>query len=549
LASDNIQNQIRTAIQAAQSGNKGIARHILEEVIKEAPENEAAWMWLASVVDTPDERRACLQRVLEINPDNERAQQALSKLPTSPYDEAPEFDLAARLAADEPRIPSAPAQPAPPTGRTARPERPSAMPARETPPAPDQRDVLAAQRLAAREAELRGGRQRRGLPPALFALVALLAIGMIGAGIYLLWQDTQSEADDTPTPTEAADVLTATPTLVFGASLGTSTPTSTPLPTVTLPPTWTPSVTPTETPPPTATATPLPLESYMLLASGKRAGNTRWELYALRGDGSQEQKVELTLPAASEGEETAGLALLEVYDAAFSFDGNQIAGTARISRGSIESEEVFIAPASGGEIRLVTSVQAPSIENVSWSPDGQQLVYASNGDGDYDIYIVPVAGGEPVMLTNNDAEDRDPAWSPKGDVIVFASDLQSPSELEIWRITPQGQGLKRMTDAEYSSFAPAWSPDGESIAFLSNRRQNTDLYVMTADGTGERALIVRDVPREERDPAWSPDSEWISFSSNREGPIFDLYMIRPDGSDLRRVTEREGDTRYVVWHP
>ncbi len=538
MASDNIQNQIRTAIQAAQSGNKGIARHILEEVVKEAPDNEAAWMWLASVVDTPEERRSCLQRVLAINPDNERAQQALSKIPTSPEETESEFDFDARLAS------SGAVPPSQPDVRAPRPERPSTAARTPTSP-PSQQDLLFDPNvIAARRADA-AERRRRGLPPAMFALIALLAMGMIGGGIYLLWQDSQTEADDTPTPT-AQIVVNPTPTLLFGASFGTDTPTWTPLPQGTLPPTWTPSVTPTDTATPTVTMTLLPLNTYNLLVSGKRSGETRWELFTLRGDGTQEERVTLNLPATGESE---GLALLEIYDVAFSLDGSQIAGTARLGSGTLEFEEVFVAPANGGDIRLVTSLQAPNVEGVSWSPDAQQLVFASNVDGDYDLYLIQVSGGDSTALTNNDADDRHPAWSPTDSVIVFASDQASPGELEIWRISPNGQNLKRLTEAENSSFAPSWSPDGGSIVFLSDRRQNTDVFVMTADGSGERALIVRDVPREERDPAWSADGTWISFSSNRESPVFDLYMIRPDGTELRRVTERDGDTRFAVWKP
>jgi TolB protein len=72
---------------------------------------------------------------------------------------------------------------------------------------------------------------------------------------------------------------------------------------------------------------------------------------------------------------------------------------------------------------------------------------------------------------------------------------------------------------------------------------------MTADGTGQRAVLVRDVDAEERDPAWSPDGRWIAFSSNREGPVFDLYLIRPDGTELQRITHGDGDTRYAAWKP
>jgi Tol biopolymer transport system component len=84
---------------------------------------------------------------------------------------------------------------------------------------------------------------------------------------------------------------------------------------------------------------------------------------------------------------------------------------------------------------------------------------------------------------------------------------------------------------------------------VSDRLVNDDLYIMTANGDGERALLVRDVDADELDPAWSPDGLWIAFSSNREGPVYDLYVIRPDGSEIQRVTSREDDTRYVDWKP
>ncbi|MBN1562453.1 MAG: PD40 domain-containing protein [Anaerolineae bacterium] len=541
MASDNIQNQIRTAIQAAQSGNKGIARHILEEVVKEAPNSEAAWMWLASVVDTPEERRDCLERVLAINPENERAQQAIAKLP--PPREEEDFDYAARLSPSR----SGPASPTAPETRSIRPERPSVTTARPPTTAPVSRESLTDPRLSTPpRSSLTLGDEggRRGLPPVVFVMVAVLALGMIGAGIYLLLQDTQA-ADETPTPTAVGPAPTPTER-VFGYA-GTNTPTWTPQPTSTIAPTWTPSVTPTSTLTPTPTTTPLPLNSYNFIVSGKRGGSTRWELYRLNGEGRQEQQIQFSLPDT--GDSGAGLVLLELYDVAFLPDGSQLAGTVRLGSGAREFEEIFVAPANGGEIRVLTSLQSPSIEDVSWSPDGGQLVFASNHDGDYDLYLIQLAGGNPTALTNNDADDHDPAWSPTDNVIVFASDQATPSELEIWRITTSGQNLERLTEAENSSFSPAWSPDGEWIVFLSDRRQNTDVFVMTADGTGERALIVRDVSREERDPAWSADGAWISFSSNREGPVFDLYVIRPDGSELQRITEKEGDTRFAVWIP
>ena len=114
---------------------------------------------------------------------------------------------------------------------------------------------------------------------------------------------------------------------------------------------------------------------------------------------------------------------------------------------------------------------------------------------------------------------------------------------------PEGGNLKQLTDDQNSSLAPAWSPDSQWIVFISNRRAYMDLYIIPANGGGARALLVRDVPAEELDPAWSPDGEWIAFSSNREGAIYDLFVIKPDGSELQRVTTQDGDSRYAAWTP
>src|SRR5215475_12638091 len=80
MATDDINSLLNAGIQAARAGNKAQARKYLEQVLEKEDNNEAAWMWLASVVDTPRERRICLENVLEINPNNVRAREALAAL-------------------------------------------------------------------------------------------------------------------------------------------------------------------------------------------------------------------------------------------------------------------------------------------------------------------------------------------------------------------------------------------------------------------------------------------------------------------------------------
>jgi Tol biopolymer transport system component len=524
VPNEDIQNLLRTAIQAAQGGNKPIARRILQQIVSQDPQNEMAWIWMASVTEALEERQNCLQKVLEINPNNERAKQALEKLKQMPSTPGPQREVTA------------------------------VQPLRHTPPM-GQPAVSSPPRLE-REALLRTAphRRQRFTPP--LVLAGLLAVGMIVVGGGMLVNfllKGENKNNQTPTPqipgvevvpsTQEQEVSFVTPTPLGGTLV-------TFIPMENMPATWTPTATWTPLPSSTPTPTPLPLTEYTLLVSGMRDDQTEWALYTMLADGTRERRLALTL-------EDSNLTLVEAYDAAFSPDGRQVVFTAVVSQ-SIEQEgqtvteqfeDLFIAPSGGGPAHRLTRVEASHVEGAAWSPDGNRIAYTSNQDGDYDIYVINLDGYAVMPLTSNTVEDRDPTWSPDGEWIAFASDLSGPGFLEVWRMQSDGSGAEQLTDDSNSSYAPAWSPDGRYIAFVSDRRVDTDLYVMNADGTGETLLTINDDSYEERDPAWSPDSKWIAFSSNRASDFFEIYIIYPDGSGLQRITVDEGDNRYVAWKP
>jgi len=529
LTNQETHDLLRTAIQAARAGNHIVARGILQQVIEQDPDNELAWIWMASVAESTNERRECLLRVLEINPANERARIALQ------------------------RLQQAATPPAPHPGPT-RPAPPSPTPDSRQTPRPD--SLVEPERTALLDGQ--PPRKKTTLPAGIFWIVTILSVMVLTLAILFVWFETQDdEAAESSRPTAT---MTAPPTVSNGQVSGFRTPTPvggvlrTLPPRETMPPTWTPTATWTPSPTPMPTSTPYPLNSFMLVVSVQDGEQGLWTLHTLRADGTQERRVSVTLDATSADNP---LSLIEAFDADIAPDGQQIVFTGHVSESHLEDntlvsrefEELFIVSMAGGKARRLTTFEAPAARDAAWSPDGETIAFASNVDGDYDIYLVDVTTGNTEARTRNDALDREPAWSPDGRWLAFSSDRAGPGSTEIWRMPAEGGAVKQLTENVNSSFSPAWSPDGTSIVFLSNRRVNTDLYVMTADGAGERSLIVRDADTEERDPAWSPDSQWIVFSSNREGPFFDLFLIRPDGSDLRRIAAADGDMRFARWHP
>ena len=129
--------------------------------------------------------------------------------------------------------------------------------------------------------------------------------------------------------------------------------------------------------------------------------------------------------------------------------------------------------------------------------------------------------------------------------IAFASDLDG--DFEIWLVNADGSSPRQLTDNAAMDISPAWSPDGSRLAFISNRDGNDELYTMNADGSDVRRL-TETPDASESFPAWSPDGQFISFDSDRGGN-WDVYIAKSDGSNLRRLTEHPGEDWISSWSP
>lgn len=133
-------------------------------------------------------------------------------------------------------------------------------------------------------------------------------------------------------------------------------------------------------------------------------------------------------------------------------------------------------------------------------------------------------------------------------------------KVAIWAIKANGTGLRRLTDGRELDSDPAWSPDGTTIAFV---RFPHAIWLMNADGTNQRQLTTPPQHPDSNDeedimPAWSPDGDWIAFARLHEphlGPTgstryrLDIYVIRADGTGIRRLTRRARTNSNPAWSP
>jgi TolB protein len=216
--------------------------------------------------------------------------------------------------------------------------------------------------------------------------------------------------------------------------------------------------------------------------------------------------------------------------------------------------DVSTAGVSASPTTAVTPSPAPSVEPSPTPPlivsrPVPALAYQSRepGDARWFVQVMSSDGSDRVRLVPGQSGFLSaPTWSPDGAKIAYVSDQDGSPD--IWVVDSDGSNATNLTQHEAKDHSPAWSPDGNWIAFASLRDSlYWELYVMRPDGSDVQRLTWWE-DASDLSPSWSPDATRLAFASKRDGN-WEIYTMDRDGGNLARLTNHPADDTDPAWAP
>ena len=217
----------------------------------------------------------------------------------------------------------------------------------------------------------------------------------------------------------------------------------------------------------------------------------------------------------------------------------------------------------GAGVVMTVVVASPGLEAQSRAGDAETVVYSSLAPGNWDVYRFDRPGEPPLRLTTDPSLDYNPVVSPDGRWVVFTSERAGSPDLYALNLEQGGEPV-RLTASDAMEDAADFSPDGRTLVFVSTRTGNPDVYSMPFDpeapDAGRAAVNLTRHAAGDYNPAMSPDGTQILFSSGRAADdaasgalaaagaeASELFVMRADGTNVRRLTRQEGWDGSPAW--
>ena len=187
---------------------------------------------------------------------------------------------------------------------------------------------------------------------------------------------------------------------------------------------------------------------------------------------------------------------------------------------------------------------------LSFTPDGEKVVYSYGDATSGQINSVSLTGGMPVQLSQTGDIASGPVVSPDGEKVAYVVQSDHITYTDVWVCSIEGAGHVNLSNSalyDHSRY-PSWSPDSRQVAYSESMDHSTVIWIAETDTTSRTRLSDTTVLHEFY-PQWVPNGTEILCVSNRSGSGRDIYRIGTNGSLVIRVTDYDGNPNQPVWSP
>ncbi|MEW6283747.1 MAG: hypothetical protein AB1758_34365, partial [Candidatus Eremiobacterota bacterium] len=183
-----------------------------------------------------------------------------------------------------------------------------------------------------------------------------------------------------------------------------------------------------------------------------------------------------------------------------------------------------------------------------------KIVFSSDRDGNWEVYVMNDDGTEQTNLTNDPAWDERARFSPDGSKMVFVSNRTG--SWQVFTMNPDGTDVRQLTTVPgWEATYPHWTSDGTRITYstgpMAGGGGTWDVWIMNADGTNPQPFFADEYSSWDGPTYWSPSGNHVvqmhwAWHGSWD---FDLYLLDPSGTRLSNLTDAPGGQNDCFWSP
>ena len=232
---------------------------------------------------------------------------------------------------------------------------------------------------------------------------------------------------------------------------------------------------------------------------------------------------------------------VKAYEPAWSPDCRSILYSHELG---VNNSEIYKINSDGQlALPLLEEVRANTLEWApAWAPAGDLVAFQSNPGAQINICFASATGALTECMVQSGYSNAHPSWSPDGSQLLFISNRDGNWDMYL-SDSLSGENAVNLTDNGGVNFHPRFSPDGQRIVFESDINGSFDIFMIDDDGANLKQLTLND--SEDSDPSWM-GNDTILYASNQLGD-WELFWMDTNGENQTRVTFQPGTDRGPAW--